>query len=149
MIWPNGAGTPPAPQKRFNDSRSFKTHQTEDIKSYVQASAMIIVVQGVAASRDCRTRITRVGRHHENRQTRVCFGEILQEGCECEGHFMRSDRNSQRKIRNRSFTAHGLARYITIKIEFTETDETESNAVPLPPFGCPRRRPRVCTLSER
>ena len=53
----------------------------------------------------------------------MCYASILQEGCKCESHFMRSGRNSQRNLRNRSFTAHGLARYLTIKNDVTKTDE--------------------------
>jgi hypothetical protein len=62
---------------------------------------------------------------------------------------MRSGRNSQRNIRNRSFTAHGLAMYLTIKNDFTKTVETKSKAIPLPRFWCAGPRPGVCTLSDR
>jgi hypothetical protein len=120
VIWPNAASTPAPTQRRFNESRSLEPRQTEDIKRYAQASTMMIAAQTVPVSGNLKTWFTGVGEHHENRQTIMCYGSILQEGCECEGHFMRSGRNSQRNIRNRSFTAHGLARYLTIMNDFNK-----------------------------
>jgi hypothetical protein len=145
VIWPNAASTPAPTQRRFNESRSLEPHQTEDIKRYVQASAMMIAAQTVPASGNLKTWFTRVGEQDENSRTIMCYGSILQKGCECEGHFMRSGRNSQRNIRNRCFTAHGLARYLTIKNDCKQTDETRSKAVPLPRFCSAGRRPAVCS----
>jgi hypothetical protein len=60
-----GLSTAPK-QKLFNESGSLEPHQTEDGKSYVQASAMMIAAQTVPASGNLKTWFTRGDEHRES-----------------------------------------------------------------------------------